>query len=503
MKYDTTAILELCNRFSTKLTRENRNMIAGEWPASIGQFTHKKHFHITQHKIALLAMLTIQNYRYAHGKKPNPREFIALVNNVSTIRNEVDDLSVEDPKEKLFGILVRLAYMQFPFQEGIHNLLPRHLLIYLNSKVESPPIDLDSVFHKNFGLHIIDYMTIGLAYYISSLHHMHFPRSFIENTKIRSLRKYVAPENVDNFISRATTDFRAFRDLCMREVTDYPKGGTYRFNPLFDRPIIIRKDRRFCIPVPMLVPYVVTKGLYYDFLDLFSGVGDNNPFCEWFGHAFEQYVGLLLKDTFGEKNVFSEPVYGKEHKRGPDWTVINGNSAIVFECRSGRLNKKAKVYGEYEDISGLIDRNIIAPLVKIPNKIKDVKDGLTSIPCSKDMESFPCIVTYEPLYSTELFIDMIKQEFKDREIPLYHFELMSIEDLEWLLAWANFENPIEFLKTKKANPDWKAMNVRQLIGEKAKELKIDFTNVRNTLLDREFDRFWHEVTPELEKQTSD
>ena len=98
VQYDPTIILELCHRLSIKLLREKKTMIEGTWPGKIGGFAQQKYFHITNHKIALLAMITIQNHKYAHGKTPSDREFIALVNNVSTIHNPIDDTKPADTK---------------------------------------------------------------------------------------------------------------------------------------------------------------------------------------------------------------------------------------------------------------------------------------------------------------------------------------------------------------------------------------------------------------------
>lgn len=351
--------------------------------------------------------------------------------------------------------------------------------------------------HKNFGLHIHEYLTIGIAFYGASLAHAVFDGSFIENTRIESIKKYLTREKVGKFLATTSADFNAFRKMCMEEIHDYPDGGIYRFNTLFAHPIIIRKDGRFCIPVTMLVPYVITKGLYYDFLDLFSAeLG--NLFAERFGHAFEYYGGLLLKKALGKQSVFPERVYGKEQKRGPDWTVIQGNSAIVFEFRSGRLNKKAKIYGNYTDISALVKRNIIEPLKKLPGKIEDMKFGLTDIPSNSDMEFFPCVVTYEPLYTNELFRKIISHEMKNEKVPEYDFELLSIEDLEWLMSWAPYESPVDFLKAKRGNQKWKYMDVRQLIEIKMKEKKI--TNLRNPLLDKVLSEFWKQTVPELSKK---
>ena len=122
VKYDPNIILELCHRLSVKLLRERKTIIEGKWPTKMGGFIQQKYFHITHHKIALLAMITLQNYKYAHGKTPSDREFVVLVNNVTTIHNPVDDKKPSDPREALFSMMVRLAYQQFPFQEGVVGL---------------------------------------------------------------------------------------------------------------------------------------------------------------------------------------------------------------------------------------------------------------------------------------------------------------------------------------------------------------------------------------------
>jgi hypothetical protein len=494
VQYDPSIILELCNRLSVRLLRERKTIIEGKWQSRRSGYILNKTFHITNHKIALLAMITLQNHKYAYGKTPSEKEFIALVNNVSTIHNPIDDKKPSDPGEAIFGMMIRLMYQQFPFQGGIFNVLPRHLLLYRYSNVRPNLLTLDSEAYLHFGLHIMEYMTVGLAFYAASLEHAVFPRSFIENTPVKGIRKYLSPEKVERFLFRTSSTFDTFRSMCMQEIENFPDGGTYRFNPLFDRPIIIRKDGRFCIPVPMLLLHVITKGLYYDFLDLFSNE-TGNPFSDWFGHAFEYYGGLLLKYSLGKRNVFPEPTYGKEHKRGPDWTVIQENSAIVFEFRSGRLNKKAKTYGDYSDIAALVKRNIIEPLTKFPGKIADMKAGLTVIPSDNTMEFFPCVITYEPLYSNQLFNGIIRQELEREGISEFDFELMSIEDLEWLLSWAIYESPVNFLKAKKANPEWKFKNIRELVGIRMREKGIN--DIRNPLLDRVFNKFWQQIVPEL------
>jgi len=186
-----------------------------------------------------------------------------------------------------------------------------------------------------------------------------------------------------------------------------------------------------------------------------------------------------------------QPNAGK-HNLKSSWVQC---ANLFFPFRSGRLNKKAKIYGDYADIATLVKRNIIEPLIKFPEKVEDIKSGLTAIPSDSNMEFFPCIVTYEPLYSNQLFHDIIQQELKREGIPEFDFELMSIEDLEWLLSWAIYESPVDFLKAKRAKLEWKAMDVRELVGIKIKERGI--TAIRNPVLDRIFNKFWQQTVPEL------
>lgn len=503
VRYDPDDLLQMCNRASVNLYKQGKSIVTATWLSRIGPFLRHQNVHITQHKLALLAMIVLQNHPWSHPRKPSPEEFTVLANNVSSIESPIEkaELVRKVPKkEELVSILVRLAYQQFPFQEDGYHALPRHLLLYLDTHVPSPPIDPDLTLLNKTGLSIKDFITIGIAFYATALEYSAFDRKLVENTPISTLQPYVKPEKVTAFLSMAAADFATFRNLCLQEVQQFPNAGLYRFNPLFDRPIIIRKDGLLCVPVPLLLLYVVTKGLYYDFLDKFSGA-NGNPFSEWFGHAFEQYGGLLLSDAFGCENVFGEPVYGKSERAGPDWTVTQGNTAIIFEFRSGRLNKRAKTYGDYEEIVELLERNVLETLKKIPIKIKDLKSGAAGISLSGVTEYIPCVVTYEPLYSHELFLDVITRELRNRNVPEFDFELMSIEDLEWLLAWATYEKPVEFIQKKLANPKWKIMSTRKLVEERAAKKGVN--KLRNRFLEETINKYWREIAPALFEATED
>jgi len=114
------------------------------------------------------------------------------------------------------------------------------------------------------------------------------------------------------------------------------------------------------------------------------------------------------------------------------------------------------------------------------------------------MEIYPCIVTYEPLYPNEMIREVIGKELVREGIPNYDYELMSIEDLELLLSWAQYETPFDFLRSKREIVEWKTKSIRHVIGIKMKEKGIK--DLRNPLLDKVFNKFWRDIVPESLKE---
>lgn len=425
-------------------------------------------------------MLALRQHRWSKGQEPNVRDMIRLVNNVTYI----DDPLLKREKNP-FQSVIRLCHQQWPFQESVYYFVPRHLLLYTYTNFGSSTIDPKSVFYRKIGLTIEEFMVLGTLMWAAASQEHTFDRKFLENTPEEGLQSYVSPDKLTTFLSMVGADFKTFRQLCLSEEQECPEAGPYQFNPLFNRPVIIRKDGLLCLPVPRLVIHRVTKGLYYDLLEEFTGM-DGNAFAEWFGHAFEYYGGLLLRDTFGEKNVFPEPRYGRPEVRGPDWTVIKNDTALVMEFRSGRLHKKAKTYADYEEIITLLQRNITGTLHNLPGKIENLKSQVTNIPTTHDMQYYPVIVTYDPLYPHELILKLIKQELNADNMSDFHFELMSIEDLEWFLAWSTQGDP-KLLRKKWSSASTKYMNIRGFIENEAREQNV--INLRNPLLERTWSQY--------------
>jgi len=478
-QFDPTTLVQMCAAACRKLDEAHQAM---------RQVTlNGQNAIVTQHTFAELCMWAIRNHDSAGTRKPLPQDVVRMANNI---------YSIQDPflGTNAGGImtLVRTAYEQFPYQEQLQYLVPRHIMLYLESNPPQPSFDLDGEFRKVTGLSVKDFMMIGFIFYAAAIPFHSFERAFIENTQVTSVRPYVTPDKIDAFLAAVGADFRDFKNRRLEEEKTAPGLGRFTFNPLLSRPVIKLPNGSLCVPIPRLLIYRITQGIYYDLLDA-NRQPKGNKFSDWFGYAFQEYIGKLLKETFGDDKVYSEAA-------GVDWLVILGDSALVLECRSGRLPKKIRSHTDRTEVTEMIKRNIVDPAEKLPGKIEKIAKGTSGIPTDKVKTYLPAIITYQEWYPTALTLDLARQELKRINAEDFHFNLMSADDLEWLLAWAQHEDPVSVLQEMRNDVANKDLSVGQYVGVRAKRKSV--TKIDKTLLSKKRDEYLEEIMPEPEDKTS-
>jgi hypothetical protein len=484
-QYDPTTLVQMCGYASRKLEQSGQVMRQAT--------LNGQNVIVTHHALAELAMWAIRRHSECGDRQPSPDDFVRLANKI---------YSIEDPflGTRAGGImtLVRALYEQAPYQEEVRYLIPRHIILHLESKPPRSSFDLDSAFQRATGLTVKQFMMIGFAFYAAALAHHSFERGFVENTQVKSLKAYVGSGMVDAFLAAAGADFETFRNLRLEEERDAPGFGRYTFNPLLDRPVIKLPNGLVCVPVPRLLIHRITRGIYYDLMRAHSQP-QGNPFLDWFGLAFEQYIGTLLRDAFGKDNVFSESRYGKPGKAGPDWVVILGDRALIFECRSGRLPQKIRSQADRIEVLKMVRRNIVSPAKKIPGKVFDLQKGVTGIPTGKVKSYVPVIVTYQEWYPTPWTLDLATQQLKGTSARDFSFELMSVDDIEWLLAWAQYEDAVSVLQEMRSDVAGKDLSVGQYVGFRAKKKGV--TKIEKMLLSKKLAEYLGEILPESEDRS--
>ena len=321
---------------------------------------------VTHHGLAAVVRMAIRNHAEAGRISFSAKDAMALANNWN---------NVEDP---FLGsgvmTMVRVAYEQFPYQEQFEDLIPRYLLILTETNQADPLLDVEGAFLCRTGLSIEEFMRIGVAFYSGALHYASFTRGFLEGTTAEKLKPILTPEKIDAFLEIAAADFPSFRRLCLQEEEEAPGAGKWAFNPLVSRPVVIFPDGRYCVPILRLLIHRITKGIYYDLLDIFATPG-HNPFPDWFGHAFEEYGGIILRMALDPATVHPEPAYGRPERHGPDWTVLGQQIGLAMEFRSSRLPKMVRATTDRDEVINRVGVALANTARRMPAKIREILDG--------------------------------------------------------------------------------------------------------------------------------
>ncbi len=486
-QYDPVEVVLKCAATSRYMDKDNKTFDQEPISDTVAGFRRIRYALVTHSGLAAVVRVAIRNHPYARRKSGSAIDVMTLANNWN---------NVEDP---FLGsgimTLVRVAYEQFPYQEQLDELIPRHLTIWTETKPANPRLDIQEAFKRKTGLSIVEFMKIGVAFYSCAIHQASFTREFIEGTQAEKLQPFLTPEKVDAFLMSVAADFPAFRRLCLQEEQEAPGAGKWVFNPLISRPVITLPDGRFCVPIPRLLIQRITKGIYYDLQESFS-TPDYNPFLEWFGHAFEEYGGIILRMALKHSTVHPEPLYGSPELGGPDWTILGQKIGLAMEFRSTRLPKIVRTTTERDAVMNRIRQALAHTVGRLPSKIKDIFDGTAGLPTTGVDEIVPAVVTLESWYPEALTTDLIREELQKEGIDAGRFQLMSIDDLEWLLTWAHHEPPAVVLREKLIDSALDDISVGQYLRKRADDQGLAFPT---RLLKAKKDAFFDEITGPYEQ----
>ena len=258
-------------------------------------------------------------------------------NQLIHMHGNLDEVLFQD--EDVDSFLFRTAWEQFPLQEGYARLIPRTLMMLVDANEElGDPLDLKATWPKTSGLTLEQFIRVGFAYLAGLSKFTSVSRHFAASGVFAGV---VTEEECEAFLRMTSATYEEFRNLSKPFRGDELFVRT-EFNVLTQRPLIVVGDE-LVASVPKLLLHRFTKGVVYDLKEHFEGK-NRNRFSEYFGRLFEQYCGDLLYRAFGTNHrIIQEPVYGKPEKLGPDWIVIDGDCAMLFECRTSgfTLNSKA------------------------------------------------------------------------------------------------------------------------------------------------------------------
>jgi hypothetical protein len=439
-----------------------------------GAWATREHLYVMQFELAFLAKLAIlhsSDLRHETLDENALFELLALCGNLDeAFLHQGQDEAV------LWSYFLRTAWLQFPWQSSLGYVLPRHWVMFrrVNDAIGDRPFDVPSAWSDLSGLVLEDAMVLGLLLWTQTHTRPFFETVRVEGPGADRLRLLMEEGRLTRALALAGTDYQGFRELQGQYDVADPLYAKTEFNALVKRPLITTPRRGWTAPIPRLVMERFTGGIFFDLVDAFSGT-KRNEFLDYFGTLFEEYAGMLMRDGWGTSNVIHEPRYGKEEKRGPDWIVLEGERALLFECKSSRLRLPTKAVADQEAVRADIRRMFIEPLKRYPKKIQDLQSGSAGVDLTGVKKFYPCVAVAEKIYLEPIYREIIDKELRAADMQPFEYYLIDIQQLETFSGWAAQMSVADILDGwSRGRLEEPPTDFDVWIGQRAKEMNLGF-----------------------------
>jgi len=344
-------------------------------------------------------------------------------------------------------LALRLAAAQFPFQVNTFGCFAQPLILFgempqvVSRRKDVPKFNFREEFQRTTGVSLEDFVDVGFVAGTASKMTNGFTRGYF--TKARSEGIRLPDDNtLCRVLDQVVADPQRFRDVYEKFKEKDRRFRMYDFNPLLQFPIVrpwkhnrglaIDQDRMVA-PVPDLVSYRFSTGIFYQMFNKYK-----ESFSKYFGYLFEAYVGRILQESTSSENLFSENdircTYPEKKGKVPDWVVIEGDTAILIECKATRFSRAASATGAESAINTSLKqvRKGLLQLHEFQEAAKAKVPGLELLRRCTDL--IPVLLTFEPLYliNSKFFRDHIDGLLARDGVNDLPWQILSIKELEVL-----------------------------------------------------------------------
>jgi hypothetical protein len=379
------------------------------------------------------------------------------------LKNEIK--SKADREESLASLLL-IMLGQARWNESFNDL-DRILFLYSEMiKDEKCPDLIKKIvnfgFEEKFGISFLNFINIGILIYAKSKRKNGMNRGYFDIARTQNL-SIPNDDIVKKCLNQVACYPSEFKELCKSDRLIGEHHSAHELNPLFTHPIIRPwnnseqkepKDDKFIAPVPYMVFYRFTMGLYYQLCDNFKG------FTDAFGHLFEMYVGkLLCWYKLPGKVLYEDEIQQylptTYNGKKPDYVVFCNEGVVLIECKATKYTQDMYEHGTN---------------AKAKSCIKQIKKGIIQ------MDEFEAEVP-----SLSKSIGFSYTNIKLKKIVLTFDNLRGLKEGP-LRGWVNRE-----YKKEKINSDWQILwvgdfeNIQPYITQGANfwEVLSDFDKKRS------------------------
>lgn len=304
-----------------------------------------------------------------------------------------------------------------------------------------PNFDFHSRFEALRGVSVSQFIDIGYLTYCAAASgsNLGFTRGYFEKARQDG---FAIPD--DETVRRVLAPYAADSEVHSRLSEKYKQRdrnfAAYDFNSLFVYPLIrpwpsrtgdpLDLDRMVA-PIPDLVLYRMTNGIYLDMHDRYK-----SDFDQFFGHLLSAYIGRILTGFVPAPNLLSEAdlrkTYPASAGKVPDWIILDGKTAILIEVKTARIPRIVYATGDEAKLDEALEkvRDGLSQLFEFQQAVRDKKPGLERL--AKCKEFVNVIATFEPAYlaSSDPFKKRLR-DVLDPRMRSMRWSMLSLDEFEW------------------------------------------------------------------------
>jgi hypothetical protein len=453
--------------------------------------------------LRVIADLGTQIYRSGsatvqYGKIPVNDSFLTFaaltIINCNRFTNQID--AGHDDLQPLFGrlwslydqridhealngneILLRIAYSQFQYQNELLNALSRTIYIYKHIWPNRLLMTENDIFEETLGISF-DHLFFH-AFSVLSSERSYFYNNAIEigqqvNTR---LGLAISGDTENAFLAWAAASLKAIRTY------QGPLENALHVHPIVDTGIIPPGEGRevYLLITKNCLSLKLGQYLYFDFIDKYSVPGQGNVFKQAYGSAFQEYIGVLLKNHFRSWHVIPEVRYLKKKNQVDtvDWILRRDDRVVLIEVKQSSVFLDTKTTGSLDSFK----LDCRKTLCKAFDQLKTTRDDIISGAYAELEHLRPiqkvemlCVVA-DPLYFGNMLLPELGADYPEMHV-------INIADLEDLLEIQKKDQNLHYLLGKKRKRssfqamDFKEYNIHLIHG--GKQCQSEF--LRNVLV---------------------
>jgi hypothetical protein len=400
-RYRPSDLLPALAAFSAEQERnDNRREYAKSPPWGVAAAAKESLLHGNEHRVAGLPLDVV------------PR----LMKSFNQTHDSTEDSNTVE------GILTRIAYEQFPYQESTFEELTRTQAMLVDTPLPAIAGSDVADWESALGMSLEDAIGGTFLLWTWAIHNAgRIDLSLADAPHMQEVFTIFPRSAVEGVASRLTATQQQAQGNYRAQSSLPPHLERYAYNPLIKTPLVDLGKDGIVAPQTALIPRTVTpSGLFYLGIETW---GTTLP--RQLGYRVEAYVGRQLR-SIEAFQVHAEIVYGKPEQRSVDWLVVTPRVVILVECKSRRLTQDARAGGDtlvaevvnrLDEARGQINRSA--------KQIQDRLDAFRHIPGDRPMIGL--IVTSDPFYMSNT--PFLGKHLRQADIPTLYASMRELEHL--------------------------------------------------------------------------